>query len=223
MKRICTILLFLTLIVHLESSAQYDAVSDTHEETIATFSIVARDSVTGELGVAVASKFFTVGNVVPWAKTGVGAVATQAYANTSFGWRGLELLEQGLTPEEIRDVFVRTDDGHARRQFGIVAADGQSVTYTGDSCSAWAGGRAGKNYAVQGNILTGERSPTDCMRHFWRGNPKAAIRAANSRRPFWWLKKARVTAATPTGQLIFVSMIIPNHSKSWAVFLKSVR
>jgi len=123
---------------------------------VATFSIVARDSVTGELGVAVASKFFTVGNVVPWAKAGVGAVATQAYCNTSFGWRGLELLEQGLTPEEIRDVLVRNDDDPTRRQFGIVAADGSSVTYTGEGCSAWAGGRSGSNYAVQGNILAGE-------------------------------------------------------------------
>jgi len=123
---------------------------------VATFSIVARDSVTGELGVAVASKFFTVGNVVPWAKAGVGAVATQAYCNTSFGWRGLELLEQGLTLEEIRDVLVRNDDDPNRRQFGIVAADGSSITYTGEGCSAWAGGRSGPDYAVQGNILAGE-------------------------------------------------------------------
>ncbi|MCX6833731.1 MAG: DUF1028 domain-containing protein, partial [candidate division Zixibacteria bacterium] len=128
----------------------------SNDQPIATFSIVARDSVTGELGVAVASKFFTVGNVVPWAKAGVGAVATQAYCNTSFGWRGLELLEKGLTPEETRNVLLRGDDDPARRQFGIVAADGHSVTYTGEGCSAWAGGRSGPNYAVQGNILAGE-------------------------------------------------------------------
>jgi uncharacterized Ntn-hydrolase superfamily protein len=125
-------------------------------EPIATFSIVARDSVTGELGVAVASKFFTVGNVVPWAKAGVGAVATQAYCNTSFGWRGLEMLEQGLAPDQIRDKLLSDDNDPSRRQFGIVAADGRSVTYTGDGCSAWAGGRSGPNYAVQGNILAGE-------------------------------------------------------------------
>jgi len=125
-------------------------------EPIATFSIVARDSVTGELGVAVASKFFTVGNVVPWAKAGIGAVATQAYCNTSFGWRGLELLEKGLAPEAIKDTLLREDNDPTRRQFGIVAADGRSVTYTGEGCSAWAGGRCGPNYAVQGNILAGE-------------------------------------------------------------------
>lgn len=135
-------------------------------QPVATFSIVARDPATGELGVAVASRFFTVGNVVPWAKAGVGAVATQAYANTTFGWRGLELLEAGLTPREIRDLFVRTDDDPARRQFGIVAADGSSVTYTGDGCSDWAGGRSGDNYACQGNILAGEAVVTELERVF---------------------------------------------------------
>ncbi len=123
---------------------------------VATFSIVAHDSATGELGIAVASRFFTVGNVVPWAKAGVGAVATQAYANTSFGWRGLDLLESGLTPEEVREVLVRNDDNPSRRQFGIVSADGQSATYTGEGCTAWAGGRSGPGYAIQGNILAGE-------------------------------------------------------------------
>lgn len=126
------------------------------ERPVATFSIVGRDPATGELGVAVASKFFTVGNVVPWAKAGIGAVATQAYCNTSFGWRGLELLEKNLTPEEIKTVLLRDDDDPGRRQFGIVSADGSSVTYTGEGCSHWAGGRSGENYAAQGNILTGE-------------------------------------------------------------------
>ncbi len=94
-------------------------------QDVATFSIVAGDSVTGELGIAVASRFFTVGNVVPWAKAGVGAVATQAYANTSFGWRGLELMEKGLTPEEIMTALLRDDNDPERRQFGMVAADGK--------------------------------------------------------------------------------------------------
>ena len=127
-----------------------------HDRIVATFSIVARDPATGELGVAVASKFFTVGNVVPWAKAGVGAVATQSYANTTFGWRGLEMLEQGLSSQQALESLLSTDDQPMRRQVGIVAADGGSATYTGDSCLAWAGGRSGPNYAVQGNILTGE-------------------------------------------------------------------
>lgn len=121
-----------------------------------TFSIVARDPITGELGIAVASRFFAVGSVVPWAEADVGAVATQSFANTTFGWRGLELLEKGLTPEETVEILVRGDDDPERRQFGIVAADGKSATYTGQDCLAWAGGRNGPNYAVQGNILADE-------------------------------------------------------------------
>lgn len=123
---------------------------------VATFSIVAGDPAAGELGIAVASRFFAVGSVVPWAKADVGAVATQSFANTTFGWRGLELLEKGLTPEEAVEVLLRTDSDPDRRQFGIVSADGQSATYTGEGCLDWAGGRSGPNYAVQGNILAGE-------------------------------------------------------------------
>lgn len=128
----------------------------TEQEPIATFSIVARDPATGELGVAVASRFFAVGSVVPWAKAGVGAVATQSFANTSFGWRGLDLLEKGATPEQAMDILLTNDDHPERRQVGIVAANGASATYSGDGCNAWAGGRHGENYACQGNILTGE-------------------------------------------------------------------
>ena len=123
---------------------------------ISTFSIVARDSATGELGVAVASRFFAVGSVVPWAQADVGAVATQSFANTSFGWRGLELLEKGASPGETLAALLKDDDDPNRRQVGIVSADGRSVTYTGSGCVAWAGGRSGRNYAVQGNILAGE-------------------------------------------------------------------
>ena len=123
---------------------------------IATFSIVGHDPQTGELGVAVASRFFAVGSVVPWAKAGVGAIATQAFANTSYGWRGLELLEQGESPERVVELLTASDDQPERRQFGIVAADGRSATYTGSGCNAWAGGRSGPHYACQGNILAGE-------------------------------------------------------------------
>jgi len=125
--------------------------------TVATFSIVGRDPQTGELGVAVASKFFAVGNVVPWAKADVGAVATQSFANTTFGWRGIDLMEKNVTPEEAIQILLRKDDNPDRRQVGMVSADGSSATYTGKDCIAWAGGRKGPNYAVQGNILTGEK------------------------------------------------------------------
>lgn len=150
MKTIKYLLILLIFVLPIQLRAQADG------NLVSTFSIVARDSATGELGVAVASKFFGVGTVVPWATADVGAIATQALANTSYGWRGLELLESGLTPEEVATVLIRTDETAARRQFGIVSADGASYTFTGDECMDWAGGRNGQNYAVQGNILTGE-------------------------------------------------------------------
>jgi uncharacterized Ntn-hydrolase superfamily protein len=130
--------------------------NDPSRRPIATFSIVARDSVTGELGVAVASRFFAVGSVVPWAKAGVGAVATQSFANTSFGPRGLDLLSKGASPEEALKILLKNDNDPEHRQVGIVSASGQSVTYTGKNCISWAGGRSGPGYACQGNILAGE-------------------------------------------------------------------
>ncbi len=122
----------------------------------ATFSIVAADPDAGEVGVAVASRFFAVGSVVPWARAGAGAVATQSNANTTFGPRGLDLLERGVGPQETLGALLRSDPDRDGRQVGIVAMDGRSVSYTGTGCTAWAGGRAGPGYAVQGNILAGE-------------------------------------------------------------------
>jgi len=146
------------------------------QKPIATFSIVARDSVTGELGIAVASRFFAVGAVVPWAKADVGAVATQSYANTTFGWRGLELLEKGASPEEIVEILIRNDDDPERRQFGIVAADGKSASYTGEGCLHWAGGRNGPNYAIQGNILASEEVVTAMEKTFLQAKGTLAER-----------------------------------------------
>jgi uncharacterized Ntn-hydrolase superfamily protein len=144
------------LVIILLQSFAFGQSPDRQNQIIATFSIVARDSVTGELGVAVASRFFGVGGVVPWAKADVGAIATQAYANTSFGWRGLELLEMGSSPEEALQILLRNDENPEGRQVGIVSATGKSITYSGTTCNAWAGGRNGTNYAIQGNILASE-------------------------------------------------------------------
>jgi uncharacterized Ntn-hydrolase superfamily protein len=140
-----------------------------------TFSIVAADPEAGEVGVAVASRFFAVGSVVPWARAGVGAVATQSNANTTFGPRGLELLERGASARETLDVLLRADDGRDGRQVGLVAADGGSATHTGSKCTAWAGGRSGPHYAVQGNILAGEPVVAALERRFLetKGRPLA--------------------------------------------------
>lgn len=122
---------------------------------VATFSIAAADPERGEVGVAVASKFLAVGSVVPWARAGVGAVATQAMANTAYGERGLGLLAQGIDPAEAIDEMVTGDPDRDGRQVGVVHADGRAATFTGPACLDWAGGRTGPGYACQGNILAG--------------------------------------------------------------------
>lgn len=125
--------------------------------TPSTFSLVAFDPANGDLGVAVASKFLAVGSVVPWASAGVGAVATQAGANTSYGPRGLELLKQGIPPDQVGATLIGLDPKASERQFGIVDGQGRVYSYTGAKCFDWAGGRTGKNFAAQGNILAGAR------------------------------------------------------------------
>src|SRR6266487_6348864 len=120
-----------------------------------TFSIVACDLEEQAWGVAVASKFPAVGAVVPWAQAGVGAVATQSFANTSFGPRGLALMGTGLSAQETLSRLLEDDPDKELRQIGLVDANGGSATFSGTGCFAWAGGVSGKGYAIQGNILAG--------------------------------------------------------------------
>lgn len=122
-----------------------------------TFSIVACDLEEQAWGVAVASKFPAVGAVVPWAQAGTGAVATQSFANTSFGPRGLALMAAGLSAQETLSRLLEDDPERELRQVGLVDAQGGSATFTGSGCFAWAGGVAGKGYAIQGNILKSGR------------------------------------------------------------------
>jgi uncharacterized Ntn-hydrolase superfamily protein len=131
-----------------------------------TFSIVARDNRTGELGIAVQSKFLAVGAVVPWARADVGAIATQALANTSYGARGLELLASGHSARQTLAALLEGDPGRADRQVGIIAATGEPVTYTGSQCFSWAGGITGEHFACQGNILVGEDTVKTMARTF---------------------------------------------------------
>jgi uncharacterized Ntn-hydrolase superfamily protein len=138
--------------------------------TVATFSIVAFDPVTKELGVAVQSKFVSVGAVVPWARAGVGAIATQAKANTRYGPKGLALLAQGKKAAEVIKILTQADREKPLRQVGIVTATGDSANFTGSRCYSWAGGRSGVNYTVQGNILAGEKVVTAMAKSFEESN-----------------------------------------------------
>jgi uncharacterized Ntn-hydrolase superfamily protein len=120
-----------------------------------TFSIAAYDPQENAWGVAVASKFPAAGAVVPFARAGQGAIATQAYANTSFGPLGLDLLASGLGAEAVLAQLLAADPGREQRQVGLVDSKGASATFTGQECSDWAGGLTGNGYAIQGNILAG--------------------------------------------------------------------
>ena len=138
-----------------------------HEgQCVSTFSIAAYDAATGDLGVAVASRFLACGAIVPWAKAGVGAVATQAFANASYGPRALELLERGATPEETAAALTRSDPEAQIRQLGIVDAQGQAHAFTGERTVAWAGHRTGRHYTCQGNMLAGPRVVEGMARAF---------------------------------------------------------
>ncbi|MEM3566796.1 MAG: DUF1028 domain-containing protein [Candidatus Bathyarchaeia archaeon] len=120
---------------------------------IPTYSIVAYDFETCELGVAVQSRYFSVGSVVPWAEAGVGAIATQSFVNVSYGPKGLALLKEGFTAEEVVKRLIGEDEGRDYRQLGVVDAKGNATAYTGAKCLEWAGSKTGKGYSVQGNIL----------------------------------------------------------------------
>src|SRR5881409_2553961 len=154
-----------------------------------TYSIVAYDSASGDLGVAVQSKFPNVGGIVPWAKAGVGAVATQSLGNTDYGERGLELMALGATAPEAMRVVMRSDPRPAQRQVGMVDARGNAASWTGDSCFDWAGGTAGgpmvggkgqvivgRTYAAQANIMVSDQSVKNMAAAFERATGSLADR-----------------------------------------------
>jgi uncharacterized Ntn-hydrolase superfamily protein len=133
-----------------------------------TFSIVAYDPANGDCGVTVASKYFSVGAVVPWAEAGTGCVATQANVNVGYGPRGLELLRQGLTARQVIDKLLADDTfpGKDGRQVAVIDAKGNVAAYTGPNAPAWSGDRQGKTWSAQGNILAGQQVPEAMGRAF---------------------------------------------------------
>lgn len=157
-----------------------------------TYSIVAYDAVTGDLGVAVQSKFPNVGGIVPWAKAGVGAVATQSLGNTAYGEHGLELMALGAAAPEVLRIVLRGDPRPTQRQVGMVDARGGAASWTGDSCFDWAGGRvggqepgrsggkgaiiAGRDYAAQANIMVSDQTVTNMAATFERATGTLADR-----------------------------------------------
>jgi uncharacterized Ntn-hydrolase superfamily protein len=172
-------MLLLALLQTLHQAPPADFLKRAH-----TYSIVAFDSATGDLGIAVQSKFPNVGGIVPWARAGVGAVATQSLGNTDYGEKGLELLAQGATAPEALRIVMRGDPRPAQRQVGMVDAHGNAASWTGDSTFDWAGGRTGgradgrsggkgqlitgRDYAAQANIMVSDATVRNMAETFER-------------------------------------------------------
>ncbi len=184
-------------------------------EQPSTFSIVAFDSVTQELGVAVESKYFAVGRVVPWAEAGVAAVATQANVNPSYGPKALAMAKSGMTPEEIAHGFAASDSNWDSRQFAMVDAHGRVVTWTGPKCQNWAGGEAGVAFACQGNILAGSPVVANMAKAFRASHGELAGRLISA------LEAAQAAGGDKRGQqsacLIVVrpSTTHPEYRERW--------
>jgi len=181
------------LLLPLPLFAQLPQAPPSHFQKLAhTYSIVAWDSATGDLGVAVQSKFPNVGGIVPWAIAGVGAVATQSLANTAYGEHGLELMSQGASAEEALRIVMRSDTMLQDRQVGLIDARGGSASFTGRSTFDWAGGRvggtpggrlggkgeviAGHGYAAQANIMVSDQTVRNMAESFERSRGPLADR-----------------------------------------------
>ena len=126
---------------------------------VSTYSIVARDPETGEMGVAVQSHWFSVGSIVSWGEAGVGVVATQSFVNPAFGPNGLELLKSGMTASEVVDKLIAEDEGRDVRQLAIIDVNGSVKSYTGKNCIPGAGNIVGENYSVQANLMLNDKVP----------------------------------------------------------------
>ena len=181
--------MLVALVALLQLPAAPDLLKRAH-----TYSIVAYDSVTGDLGIAVQSKFPNVGGIVPWARSGVGAVATQSLGNTDYGEKGLELIAQGATAPEALRIVMRSDPRPAQRQVGMVDARGNAASWTGDSTFDWAGGRtggradgppqtggkgqviSGRGYAAQANIMVSDATVRNMAETFERSRGSLADR-----------------------------------------------
>ena len=123
------------------------------EPLVHTYSIVAMDSITGDMGVAVQSHWFSVGTTVTYGEAGVGVVATQSLVNPMYGPKGLALMKQGLSARQAMDVLIENDDGHMYRQVAMLNTHGDVAAHTGSSCIDMAGDRQGKNFSVQANMM----------------------------------------------------------------------
>lgn len=177
-----------------------------------TYSIVARDSVTGELGVAVQSHWFSVGTTVSWAEAGVGAVATQSFVNKSFGIRGLDLLRSGLSAQQALDSLLATDEARAVRQVAIVDKNGGIATHTGNNCIDFAGHITGSQFSVQSNMMLNNKVPQAMADAFNKSRNRSL-----AERMLIALEAAQTAGGDVRGQQSAALLVVPGKSggKPW--------
>ena len=150
---------FLSLVILFSADINFAQSFYSDNPLVATYSIVARDPETGEMGVAVQSHWFSVGSIVSWGEAGVGVVATQSFVNPAFGPDGLELLKSGMTAEQVVDKLIAEDEGRDVRQLAIIDVNGKVKSYTGKNCIPGAGNIVGENYSVQANLMLNDKVP----------------------------------------------------------------
>jgi uncharacterized Ntn-hydrolase superfamily protein len=151
-------LLFFSLLI-LASDFIFSQTFYSENPLVATYSIVARDPESGEMGVAVQSHWFSVGSIVSWGEAGVGVVATQSFVNPSFGPDGLALLKAGMTTDQVVYKLIAEDEGRDVRQLAIIDVNGNVKSYTGKNCIPGCGNIVGKNYSVQANLMLNDKVP----------------------------------------------------------------
>ena len=205
-------ILFLGLLYHAFSLPAWGQVYRADQPLAHTYSIVARDSATGEMAVAVQSHWFSVGTTVSWAEAGIGAIATQSFVNKSFGPRGLDLLRSGLTAGQALDSLLKTDEGREVRQVAIVDTKGNVAVFTGKNCIKEAGHRSGPGFSVQANMMLNDKVPAAMALAFEQGGKEPL-----GERMIRALEAAQKAGGDIRGQQSAALLIVPGRSeeKPW--------
>jgi uncharacterized Ntn-hydrolase superfamily protein len=161
-----TLVIYIFLLIALPDNFSFSQSFYRDNPLVATYSIVARDPETGEMGVAVQSHWFSVGSIVSWGEAGVGVVATQSFVNPAFGPDGLALLKSGMTADQVVDKLIAEDEGRDVRQLAILDVNGNVKSYTGKNCIPGAGNIIGENYSVQANLMLNDKVPSAMSKAF---------------------------------------------------------
>jgi uncharacterized Ntn-hydrolase superfamily protein len=177
-----------------------------------TFSIVARDSLTGEMAVGVQSHWFNVGILVPWAEAGVGAIATQSFIDKTYGYRGLQLLKQGYAATEVLDSLIKSDPGRDVRQVAIIDSKGRVAAYTGKGCIQYASHIIGADFSVQSNMMLGDQVCISMAKAF-----RAAAGKPLAERVLMALNAAQKAGGDIRGKQSAALVVVPAHGsdKPW--------